>query len=201
MREKLTLKEYTHQTLLGYGQNQFHPRVLPTSCSSYSFSIIINLLTGSKITTGFEVDEYLVRHGYKSRFFGIPSILLPRAIKGLTRFLDERHISFPFNIEYRSFAQIDDLIDYLHKDIPTIIEVSWGTTFEVIRDQFSKGPASAVGHYLVLSAFDPAANVFSFLDPGNGAITNYTSSSLKQIWLDQQNVFIKKGSAVVFIAK
>lgn len=199
MKELLILDNFTTKDLLAFTQNQFVPLALPTSCSSFSFSIMINLLTRALSTTGEELDHYLIHHGYKLKYFGIPSFQLPMVLKGLMRFVKEKRLVFPYQAEYHSFSHLDTLIENLLKGIPTIIEVSWGNTMTVIRDLFHKGPASAVGHYMVLCAYDPKKEIFTFLDPGNGTLSSYASSTLQQIWLDQPNLFIKKGSAVIFI--
>ncbi len=199
MKDALILQNLSTNDLLTYGQNQFVPLALPTSCASFSFSIMINLLTGANRTTGYELDQYFIRHGYKSKYFGIPSFQLPMVIKGLMRFVKEKQLAFPYRIEYHSYSHLDTLIENLLKGIPTVIEVSWGKTVAVIRDLFHKGPASAVGHYMVLCAYDPGKEFFTFLDPGNGTLSSYASSTLQQIWLDQANLFIRKGSALIFV--
>lgn len=191
-------KYLTDAKLHAFGQNQFLPKACPTGCGSFALSILVNLILEEKITHGIEINQYLETYGYKCHLFGIPWFGAQRATKGLIRFLKQKHIEFPYIPQYRSGKDLSWLIGNLILDIPTIVAVSWGTTRQIIHDLFRKGPASSVGHYLVLVKFKPMEDKFVFLDPGNGGVTEYSQAVLKKIWLDQPNLFLKRGSAITF---
>lgn len=191
-------KYLTDLELYSFGQNQFLPEVYSTGCGSFAFSILVNLILEEKITSGIEINRYLETHGYKSHFFGIPWFSAQRAANGVIKYLKQKQLAFAFIPQYRSGMDLSWLIDNLFKGVPTIVEVSWGTTRQVIRDLLKKGPASSVGHYLVLAGFKPVEEKFVFLDPGNGGVSEYSKTELKKIWLDQPNVFVKRGSAITF---
>lgn len=198
LEKALCWKQYSIKKLSLFSQNQFSIKAYPTSCGSFAFSILINMVLAEIRTSGEEINAYLERHLYKNPFFGIPSFAARLAARGVTKYLAEQKIDFPYTPKYLSCKSVAPLLDNLQRGIPTIIEVSWGSTRRVIHDLFTKGPAGRVGHYLVLARYSPAKDTFTFLDPGNGSMTDYSSSELMKIWLEQPNIIVRRGSAIVF---